>query len=108
MGKNEWFAVKPIRWEDVPNDDPIGMITGICPGQKGYEEPKGCTIERGEETTPPVTPRNKKGSDSLLGHQITGFTASEGRQAAKETMLRRSRLGSVTQQKDTSCPDYLT
>ena len=65
----------------------------------------GCTIERGTGTVPPLTGRNKKKSDSLLGHQITGSREGEERQAANEQQSKTGQggycLGGVTQQKDT-------
>jgi len=66
---------------------------------------QGCTIERGTGTVPPLTVRNKKKSDSLLGHQITGSREGEERQAANEQQSKTGQggycLGGVTQQKDT-------
>ena len=66
---------------------------------------QGSTIDKGPGTVPPLTVRNKKKSDSLLGHQITGSREGEERQAANEQQSKTGQggycLGGVTQQKDT-------
>ena len=73
---------------------------------------QGSTIDKGPGTVPPLTVRNKKKSDSLLGHQITGSREGEERQAANEEHQRsyrgmrfgygsRHKRNPVTQQKDT-------
>jgi len=45
------------------------------------------TIDEGQGTVPPLTVRNKKASDSLLGHQITGFPEGEEQPIKSSSIL---------------------